>query len=102
MRPNSDSEGRILFPSVPNNHDRFFFLHTFSSPAFDFNVGVAINESRFYTLASAILKVNVVCFFFFFFFFFFFGFNVAFNNFSVISRRCLVATGSSVLTELPH
>ena len=27
-----------------------------------------------------------------------FGFNVAFNNFSVISRRCLVATGSSVLT----
>ena len=33
-----------------------------------------------------------------------FGFNVAFNNFSVISRRCLVATGSSVLTfiVLPH
>ena len=33
-----------------------------------------------------------------------FGFYVAFNNFSVISRRCLVATGSSVLTfiELPH
>ena len=27
-----------------------------------------------------------------------FGFNVAFNNFSVISRRCLVATGSSMLT----
>ena len=27
-----------------------------------------------------------------------FGFNVAFNNFSVISRRCLVATGSSLLT----
>ena len=26
-----------------------------------------------------------------------FGFNVAFNNFSVISRRCLVATGSSML-----
>ena len=26
------------------------------------------------------------------------GFNIAFNNFSVISRRCLVATGSSVLT----
>ena len=26
------------------------------------------------------------------------GLNVAFNNFSVISRRCLVATGSSVLT----
>ena len=25
------------------------------------------------------------------------GFNVAFNNFSVLSRRCLVATGSSVL-----
>ena len=33
-----------------------------------------------------------------------FGFNVAFNNFSVISRRCLVATGSSLLTfiVLPH
>ena len=27
-----------------------------------------------------------------------FGFNVALDNFSVISRRCLVATGSSVLT----
>ena len=33
-----------------------------------------------------------------------FGFNVAFNNFSVISRRCLVATGSLMLTfiVLPH
>ena len=33
-----------------------------------------------------------------------FGFNVAFNNFSVISRRCLFATGSSVLIfiVLPH
>ena len=33
-----------------------------------------------------------------------FGFNVAFNNFSVISRRCLVATGSSMLifVVLPH
>ena len=33
-----------------------------------------------------------------------FEFNVAFNNFSVISRRCLVATGSSMLTfiVLPH
>ena len=33
-----------------------------------------------------------------------FGFNVAFNNFSVISRRCLVVTGSSILTfiVLPH
>ena len=33
-----------------------------------------------------------------------FGFNVAFNNLSIISRRCLVATGSSVLTfiVLPH
>ena len=27
-----------------------------------------------------------------------FEFNVAFNNFSVISRQCLVATGSSMLT----
>ena len=33
-----------------------------------------------------------------------FGFNVVFNHFSVISRRCLVATGSSMLTfiVLPH
>ena len=33
-----------------------------------------------------------------------FRFNVAFNNFSVISRRCLVATGSSMLIfiVLPH
>ena len=33
-----------------------------------------------------------------------FGFKVAFNNFSVISRRYLVATGSSMLTftVLPH
>ena len=33
-----------------------------------------------------------------------FGLNVAFNNFSVISRRCLIATGSSMLTfiVLPH
>ena len=33
-----------------------------------------------------------------------FGFNVAFNNFSVISRRFPVVTGSSVLTfiVLPH
>ena len=40
---NSDHEGRI-FLYAPNNHNRFFFLHTFRSPAFDFNVGVAINE----------------------------------------------------------
>ena len=40
-------------------------------------------------------KVNNVCVF---------GFNVAFKKFSVISRRCLVATGSSVLIfiVLPH
>ena len=33
-----------------------------------------------------------------------FGFNVAFNNVSVISQRCLVVTGSSMLTfiVLPH
>ena len=34
----------------------------------------------------------------------FFGFNIIFKNFSVIPRRCLVATGSSVLIfiVLPH
>ena len=33
-----------------------------------------------------------------------FGFNVAFNNFSVISRRFMVVAGSSMLTfiALPH
>ena len=60
VMPNSDPEGRI-FLSVPNNHDRFFFLHTFWSPALDFNVGAPINESRSYTLMSAILKVEVLC-----------------------------------------
>ena len=52
VMPNSDSEGPI-FLSAPSNHDRFFFLHTFWSPAFDFNVEVTINE-------FAILKVDVV------------------------------------------
>ena len=60
MMPNSDPEGRI-FLSVPNNHDRFFFLHTLLSPVFDFNVRVEINESHYYTLTSAILKVDGVC-----------------------------------------
>ena len=57
MMPNSDPEGQI-FLSAPNNHDRFFFLHTFRSPAFNFNVGVAINESHSHTLTSTILKVT--------------------------------------------
>ena len=60
MMSNSDPEGRI-FLSTPNSYDRFFFLHNVSSPAFDFNVGVAIIESCSYTLMSAILKVDVVC-----------------------------------------
>ena len=57
---NSDPEGRI-FLSSPNNHDRFFFLHTFWSPTFDFNVDVVINKSRSHTLTSAILEVDVIC-----------------------------------------
>ena len=60
MMPNSDPEG-WMFLSVPNSHDRFFFLHTFWSPAFDFNIGVAINVSCSYMLTSTILKVSVVC-----------------------------------------
>ena len=47
--------------SVANIHDRFFFLHTFSSPTVDFNAEVAINEWSSYTLMSAILKTDVVC-----------------------------------------
>ena len=60
VKPNSDPEGWI-FQSAPNNHDRFFFLHTFRSHAFDFNVGVAMNKSCCFTLTYAILKVDVVC-----------------------------------------
>ena len=60
MMPNSDSEGRI-FLATPNNHDSFFFLHTFRPPAFDFNVRVTMNKSHCFTLMSAILKVDVVC-----------------------------------------
>ena len=60
VMPNSDPEGPI-FLSAPNNHDIFFFLHAFRSPAFDINVGVAMNESCCFTLTPAILKVDVVC-----------------------------------------
>ena len=51
--------------------DRFFYqhqqtmivfvLHTVCSPAFVFNVGVAINQSCSYMLMSTILKVDVIC-----------------------------------------
>ena len=54
----SDPEGRILLSAL-SNHDRFFFFHTFRSPAFDFNIGVAMNKSYCITLMSAILKVDV-------------------------------------------
>ena len=60
MIPNSDPKGQIfLFSS--NNHDRFFFLPTFLSPAFDFNVRVDINESCSFMLTSAILKIDSLC-----------------------------------------
>ena len=52
---NSDLEGPI-FLSAPNNHDRFFFLHTFWPQAFNFNLGVAIDKSFSFMLMSAILK----------------------------------------------
>ena len=42
VMPNSDSEGWI-FIFAPNKRYRFFFLHTFLSPAFDFNVGIPVN-----------------------------------------------------------
>ena len=60
MMPKTDPVG-WMFVSASNNLDRFIFLHTFSSPVFDFNVEVAINGSHSYTLTSAILKVDVVC-----------------------------------------
>ena len=41
VMPESDPEEQI-FLSIPNNNDRFFFLHILWSPAFDFNVGVEI------------------------------------------------------------
>ena len=49
------------FLSAPRDHDIFFFLHIVLSPAFYFNVGVAINESCSYTLTSAIFKTEFVC-----------------------------------------
>ena len=58
--PNSGPGGRI-FLFAPNNSDRFIFLHTFWSPAFDSNVEVAINKSLSYYLTSAILKSDLVC-----------------------------------------
>ena len=59
LMPNSDLEGRI-FLSAPNNHDGFFFLRIFWSPAFNFNAGFAINGSHSYMLTSAIMKIYVV------------------------------------------
>ena len=44
VMPNRDTEGWI-FLSAPSNHDRFFFLHTFWPPAFDFNAGFATMTS---------------------------------------------------------
>ena len=58
VMPDSDPEGQT-FLCAPNNHDRFFFLHTLGSQ--DFNTGITINESHSYTLTSAILKVDIVC-----------------------------------------
>ena len=59
--PNSDwSWGIEFFYLHQNNHDTFFFLHIFWSPAFDCTIG-AINESRSYMLTSAILKIDVLC-----------------------------------------
>ena len=54
--PNGDAKGQI-FLSAPNSYDRFFILPTFWSPIFDFNVGIAINESHSYPWTSSILKV---------------------------------------------
>ena len=49
-----------IYPSTIYLHQttmiRFFFFHSFWSPAFDLSAGVAINVSRSYTLTSAILK----------------------------------------------
>ena len=56
----SDPEEGI-FLSAPNNHDSLIFLHTFWSPALDFYIKIAINESLSFTMTSAILKVDVVC-----------------------------------------
>ena len=59
VMPNSYPEG-WRFLSASNNHDRFFFLHTFRSPVFEFNEEGVINESYSYTLTSTILKVDVM------------------------------------------
>ena len=56
VMPTCDSkpEGRI-FLSASNNHDGFFFLHTFALQSLI--LGITINELRSYTLTFAILKV---------------------------------------------
>ena len=60
MMLNCDPEGQG-FLSAPNNHGRLFFLHILLSPVFDYNVGVTVVESSSCTLASAIMKVDVIC-----------------------------------------
>ena len=49
-----------FFLSAPNNHDKFFFLHTFWSAVFAFAIGVAIDKSCSYMLTSTILKADVI------------------------------------------
>ena len=65
---------------------------------------VCSNEYPGFTLTYFTVRPNVVSYAFVKVCVCVFGFNVAFNNFSVISRRCLVVTGSSMLTfiVLPH
>ena len=46
VMPNSDPECWI-FLSTPYTHDRYFFLHTFDLPTFDFKAELAIKYHFF-------------------------------------------------------
>ena len=70
IRPRVTVWLHVVLPVIPRNGFFFyphqttmirFFVHTIWSQAFAFNICVAVNESRSYTLTSAILKIDVVC-----------------------------------------
>ena len=50
----------FFYPHQPTMIE-IFYLYSFWPPAFDFNIGSAINESPPYTLTTAVLKVDFVC-----------------------------------------
>ena len=88
-----------FFQSWLSSSDFFMLNTSVSFTYFNVRARLSIFDFRLLSDRRAILIGRCVCMCVCVF-----GFNVAFNNFSVISRRCLVATGSSMLTiiVLPH